>query len=394
MKLNELYAKRETLIKAADDFDDKTSIEDINAKKQELKKVNAQIALEEEKEETAKATAAGKIANKKMSAAKEFDKENVEDPRASEAYGSAFYSAIRGASLSQEQKSALKEAGVKGNIYNIISTSGVPVPTSFQNKLIIALENENVMRSLATVIQTESDKDIPVVATKGSADWTAENAGYNESDDTFGTVTLEAFKLTRILKVSEEILEDNTFNLEDYLVQSFARAIAVPEEAAMVIGDGSDKPTGVIVGAVVGVTASSTAAIIADNIIDLYYSLKRVYREKAVWLLADSTIKAIRKLKDSNNDYLWAKGLVGEPDTLLGRPIKSSDNVPAIAAAAKVAAFGDMSYYNIADRSKRNFQRLNELYAANGQVGFRGYERVDGKLTLAEAVKVLKMAAS
>ena len=128
---------------------------------------------------------------------------------------------------------------------------------------------------------------------------------------------------------------------------------------------------------------------------DLFYSLKSPYRKKAVWVLNDSTIKAVRKLKDSTGQYLWQPSLMaGTPDTLLGRPLKTSTYMPVIAAGAKTIAFGDFSYYWIADRQGRSFKRLNELYAANGQVGFLGSQRMDGKLVLSEAVKVLAQKAS
>ena len=130
--------------------------------------------------------------------------------------------------------------------------------------------------------------------------------------------------------------------------------------------------------------------ITADELMDLFYSLKSPYRKKAVWVLNDSTIKAVRKLKDSTGQYLWQPSLMaGTPDTLLGRPVKTSAYMPVIAAGAKTIAFGDFSYYWIADRQGRSFKRLNELYAANGQVGFLGSQRVDGKLVLSAAVKVL-----
>ena len=141
-------------------------------------------------------------------------------------------------------------------------------------------------------------------------------------------------------------------------------------------------------------TAASATAVTADELMDLFYSLKSPYRKNAVWILNDSTIKAIRKLKDSNGQYLWQPSLVaGTPDTILGRPVKTSTYMPAIAAGAKTIAFGDFSYYWIADRQGRSFKRLNELYAANGQVGFLGSQRVDGKMILPEAVKVLVQKA-
>ena len=142
-------------------------------------------------------------------------------------------------------------------------------------------------------------------------------------------------------------------------------------------------------------TAASATAVTADELMDLYYALKSPYRKKSVWVLNDSTIKAIRKLKDGNGQYLWQPSLTaGTPDTILGRPVKTSAYMPAIAAGAKSIAFGDFSYYWIADRQGRSFKRLNELFAATGQVGFLASQRVDGRLILAEAIKVLQQKAA
>ena len=148
-------------------------------------------------------------------------------------------------------------------------------------------------------------------------------------------------------------------------------------------------------GAETGITAASATAVTADELIDLYYSLKSPYRRNAVWTLNDSTVKAIRKLKDGNGQYLWQPGITaGAPDMILGRPVRTSAYMPAIAAGAKTIAFGDFSYYWIADRQGRSFKRLNELFAATGQVGFLASQRVDGKLVLPEAVKVLAQKAA
>ena len=106
----------------------------------------------------------------------------------------------------------------------------------------------------------------------------------------------------------------------------------------------------------------------------------------------DTTVKALRKLKDNNGNYIWQPSVqAGQPDMILNHPYHTSAFVPEIAAGKKVMAFGDFSYYWIADRQGRSFKRLNELYAANGQVGFLASQRVDGKLILAEAVKTMTM---
>jgi len=200
-----------------------------------------------------------------------------------------------------------------------------------------------------------------------------------------------------MIKVSEELLNDSVFNLESYIAREFARRIGAKEEESFFTGDGTGKPTGIFNatgGAELGVTAASATAITVDEIMDLFYSLKSPYRKNAIFVMNDSTVKAIRKLKDGNGQYLWQPSITaGQPDTILNRPVKTSAYVPAIAAGAKTIAFGDFGYYWIADRQGRSFQRLNELYAATGQVGFKATQRVDGKLILSEAIKVLKMKA-
>ena len=303
------------------------------------------------------------------------------------AYGDAFWAQIRRGreGVGPDIRAAL-QVGTN-------SEGGFIVPTAFDARLVKALEDFNEFRSLCSVINTSSLHKIPVESSLGAATWAAEEGNYGESDTAFSQVSLDAFKLTRIIKVSEELLSDAFFDVESYIANAFGRSFGAAEEAAFVNGDGSGKPTGFVAGGQVGKTTATNAAITADEIMDLYYSLKRAYRGRAVWVMNDATIKVVRKLKDSTNQYLWQPGLqASEPDTLMGRPVVSSTAMPTIATTAKVAVFGDLSYYTIADRAGRQAQRLSELYAATGQVGFRMNERVDGKVTLAEAIKVLEMA--
>lgn len=311
--------------------------------------------------------------------------------RASDEYRTSFWDMMRSKAPLPSVVNALQEG--------TDSEGGYLVPDEYERTLVEALEEENMFRQLAKMIRTSSgDRKIPVVATKGTASWIDEEGAYTESDDSFGQVSIGAYKVGTMIKVSEELLNDSVFDLESYIAKEFARRIGAKEEEAFFTGDGSGKPLGILAatgGAETGVTAASSTAVTADELMDLFYSLKSPYRKKAVWVLNDSTIKAVRKLKDSTGQYLWQPSLVaGTPDTLLGRPMKTSAYMPVIAAGAKTIAFGDFSYYWIADRQGRSFKRLNELYAANGQVGFLGFQRVDGKLVLSEAVKVLAQKAS
>lgn len=307
--------------------------------------------------------------------------------RASDEYKCSFWNAMRVKAPMPSVLNALQEG--------TDSEGGYLVPDEFERTLVEALEEENVFRTLAHVIRTSSgDRKIPVVASKGSASWVDEEGAYQESDDAFSQVSIGAYKLGTMIKVSEELLADSVFDLEAYISKEFARRIGSREEESFFNGDGKGKPLGILAatgGAEVGVTAVSATAITADEVIDLFYSLKAPYRKNAVWLLNDATVKQIRKLKDSTGQYLWQPSLVaGTPDTILGRPVKTSAFMPTAAAGAKTIAFGDFKYYWIADRQGRTFKKLSELFAATGQVGFMGTQRVDGKLILPEAIKVLQ----
>lgn len=307
--------------------------------------------------------------------------------RASDEYKSAFWNAMRMKNPSNQ-------------IYNSLSIGedsegGYLAPDEFERTLITTLEEENIFRKLAKVIKTSSgDRKIPVVVTKGSAAWLDEGEDFEESDSVFGQTSIGAYKLGTMIKVSDELLNDSVFSIENYIATEFARRIGAKEEEAFIVGDGDGKPTGIFhatAGGQLGVTAASATAITADEIIDLVYSLKAPYRKNAVFIMNDATVKAVRKLKDGQGQYLWQPSLTaGTPDTLLNRPVYTSAYAPIIEAGASTIAFGDFGYYWIADRQGRSFKRLNELFATSGQVGFLGSQRVDGKLILPEAVKVLK----
>ncbi len=307
----------------------------------------------------------------------------VKTGRASDEYKKDFLNVLRG----------------KPQIYNIMQESvdadgGFLVPEEFENQIVTALEENNVIRSIAKTITTAAERKIPIAATHSVAQWTPENGAYTESNPTFGQKTIDAYKLTDLVKVSTELLQDSMFNLESYISSEFARAFGVAEEQAFCTGTGVGQPTGIFTenGGEVGLTLTSTTNITCDNIIELVHSLKSPYRRNAVFLMNDSTVSMIRKLKDTNGAYLWQPSLqAGQPDRLLGYPLYTSPYVPIVKAAALPIAFGDFSNYWIADRMGRSLQRLNELYAGNGQVGFLATERVDAKVILSEGIKLLKM---
>lgn len=397
MTINELVEKRANLWKAMNAFleaqnKDGVLSEEDDAKYKEMEKRFDALTAEIKRAERMNAIEAelNKPVNNPIVDKLMTDEED-KTGRASKNYKKNFWNAMRMKHMRPEVADALQ--------IGTDSEGGYLVPDEYETTLVEALEEENIFRKLAHVINTSSgDKKIPVVASKGSASWVDEEGTITDSDDAFSQVSIGAYKLGTLIKVSNELLNDSAFNLEAYITKEFARRIGTKEEEAFFVGDGSGKPTGIFNstgGADVGVTAASATAITADELIDLFHSLKAPYRKNAVWLVNDSTVKAIRKLKDNNNNYLWQPGLTaGQPDTILGRPVYTSSYVPTIAAGAKTIAFGDFSYYWIADRQGRIFKKLSELYAANDKTGFVATQRVDGKLILPEAVKVLKQKAT
>lgn len=304
--------------------------------------------------------------------------------RATDEYKSSMLTALR---TNFRQVSDVLEEGNDAN-------GGYLVPEEYDRRLIDVLDEENIMRSLGTTITTSGEHKINIAATKPAAAWIEEGAAIQFSDATFGQKLLDAHKLHVAIKITDELLYDNAFNLENYIITQFGKALANAEEDAFLNGDGTGKPKGLFQDAEVGVTTSA-ASITSDNIIELVYSLKRPYRKNASFIMNDQTIAALRKLKDNNNNYIWQPSYqAGEPDRLLGYTLHTSAYAPKQAAGAKAIAFGDFSYYNIGDRGVRSLQELKELFAGNGMVGYLMKERVDGLLVLPEAVKCLQIKAS
>ena len=320
-------------------------------------------------------------------------KADVKVGRASDEYTKAFWNHTRAKheTMTPEVKNALREG--------VDTEGGYLVPDTFEKTLVQALGHENVIRAHAHVFKTTSGSHkIPVVTAKGTASWIDESGTIPDGDDVFGQQLIGAHKVGTIIKVSEELLNDSAFDLENYFATEFSRRIGNKEEDAFFNGDGLNKPLGLLAnngGAEVGVTAASETAITADEIINLFYSLEAPYRKNAVWIFNDATIAAIRKLKDGNGQYLWQKALhEGDHETLLGKRIYTSPYMPEIAAGKKTVLFGDLKFYWVGDRQGVSFKRLNERYADSGQIGFLATKRVDGKLVLPEAIKVLQQKGS
>lgn len=398
MTITELRNKRKKLIETMDGFldthktkNDSLSVEDdvtYKAMENEIGELTNEIHRMERREEIEaelEKPVSKPIIEKPMNGRR--DNGEVKTGRAADSYKNAMLSALR--SNFRNVSNVLQEG--------VDADGGYLVPEEYDTRLINGLKEENIIRKLGHVITTSGERKINIAATKPAAAWIDEGEALIFSDATFSQINLDAHKLHVAVKVTEELLYDNAFRLENYIIEEFYKALGNAEEDAFINGNGTGKPLGLLAnvgGAEVGVTAASATAITADEVINLVYSLKRPYRKNAVFILNDQTIAALRKLKDGNGAYMWQPALVaGEPDKLIGYPVYTSAYMPTIAAANKSIIFGDLSYYNIGDRGSRSFAELRELFAGNGMVGFVAKERVDGKLVLPEAIKVLQQKA-
>ncbi len=275
-------------------------------------------------------------------------------------------------------------------VVGVDADGGYIVPESYQKTVLEKLSNMGRTREISNVIVTQSTLNIPIEGDAPTFAWIAEGGAYGETKSTFGQGVIAAYKLGGIIKVSEELLQDNMINFDQYMAGQIAKGIDYAESPAFAVGTGTNQPTGYATDGVVTVGASSTtaavAAVTADELIDIYYDLAEEYRAGATWRMTDKTEKAVRKLKDGDGNYLYAPGLTeGERPTLLGRPIVIDNAMPEMGTGNIFIVIGNFNYYQIGDRGGMSIQRLDELYAANGFIGFKVTKRVDGKPMLAEA---------
>lgn len=269
----------------------------------------------------------------------------VKTGRASDEYKKAMLTALRS---NFRQVSNVLQEGVDAD-------GGYLVPEEYDHRLIDVLTEENIMRGIAIKITTSGEHKINIAATKPAAAWIEEGGALSFGDATFDQKILDAHKLHVAIKITEELLYDNAFGLENYIITEFGKALANAEEDAFLNGDGVGKPTGIFDKTKGGESIGTlTAALKSDDVLDLIYKLKRPYRKNASFIMNDATLAQIRKLKDNNGQYLWQPSYqVGEPDKILGYNIRTSAFAPTDAIA-----FGDYKYYNIGDRGSRSFKQL------------------------------------
>jgi HK97 family phage major capsid protein len=241
---------------------------------------------------------------------------------------------------------------------------------------------ERLVTSSGAVIPLPSVNDL----SNSGAD-RAEAAAATDQDLVLASQTLSAFKIdSGFIRVSDELLEDSQFDLEGFVGRAIAERIGRRMQTRLATGTGTGQALGVVTASTLGRTAAAAAAITADELIDLFYSVNEPYRTNGVFLMRSTTIAAVRKLKDSQGQYLWNPAIAaGQPETILGKPVIAVDDMAAIATAQRTVVFGDMSKMLLREVNSMKIKKLVERYADTGQVAWIASMRFDSRLNDAGA---------
>ncbi|MDW9681779.1 phage major capsid protein [Sinorhizobium meliloti] len=323
---------------------------------------------------------------------------------ADEARASAFRSYLRHGleDMPAEQRKIVRE--MRAQAVGTDSKGGYLVPEGFMAELVKSLKAWGPMLDpgVTRVLTTTAGNSIPwptMDDTSNEGSLIGENTQVTESEVAFGTKTLEAYKYTSgVVLVSAELLQDSAIDVEGTVRSAMGERIGRIGNRHLTVGTGSSQPNGIVTAATAVTGVAAAAAITFDNLIDLFHAVDPAYRDdpSARWMFNDGTLKALRKIKDAEDRYVWQPADVrtGAPATILEKPYSINQAVAAIGASNKSVVFGAFNRYVV--RMVREFaiRRLVERYADYDQTGFIGFTRLDGELLDAAAVKTLQHAAS
>lgn len=272
------------------------------------------------------------------------------------------------------------------------------VPAGFVPELMTHLVNRAAVAGIARVVTTPGGNDLkmPTTTAHSTAALVAEGASIGESDPTFSSVTLGAYKFAHLVQVSSEAIADTGVPLESYIAQAGGEAVGNALGAYLVTGTGSSQPQGVVTGATSGKTTAGATAITYGELVDLVHSVLPAYRvsPSAGFLMNDSTVGYLRKLLDNNGLPIWQESTrAGEPSSLLGYRVTVDPNVAAIATGAKTVLFGDWSRYVVRIAGGVRIERSDDYAFNNDLATFRIVLRADGRLAdTTGAIKFLTQA--
>lgn len=269
---------------------------------------------------------------------------------------------------------------------------GYLVPDEFEKRVVQAMAEKNVMRKLGTVMQTERTLTFPIAKGIGYADWIPEEGVIPVTTGEFDEVKIEAHKVATSIRVSDELLEDSAFDLEGFIIDQFAQRIGDAEEDAFLHGDGVAKPLGLIYQLDREVITEESGKISTDDLLELKHAIPPKYRKNAVFLMHDSTLRELFKLRTGEGQYIWYENPKKNiPLCIFSHRVITSPSMPAIDSGKPPILFGDFKHFVIGDRKHRRIKRLTEVHAQQGQVAYIMSQRVDAKLLDRNTIAALKV---
>ena len=289
------------------------------------------------------------------------------------------------------------------------SEGGYTVATEYYRQLTEAMKAYGGIRSVATIIQTGTgaQMNFPTAdATSEIGEIVGQNAAAALGETTFGNISMDVYKYSsKKIAVPFELIQDSMFDIEGYINSLLQIRIGRITAQHFTAGTGTSQPRGIVTGASSGKVGATgqTAAVIYDDLVDLEHSVDPVYRvgPKVGWLMNDSSVKVIRKIKDSQGRPIFVPGYEqgnpgGAPDRLLGKPIFISQEVASMAANAKSILYGDYSRYMIREVMDLTlFRMADSNFILNGQIGFVAFNRQGGNLIdVGGAVKYYQNSAT
>lgn len=282
------------------------------------------------------------------------------------------------------------------------SDDSATVPTGFYSVLQENLQYEGPMLrgDVVTLLNTQSGETIkvPTEASRSVATATAEGAVFAESEPTFSSFDLAAWKVGSLLQVSRELIEDAGIDIVSFIARQFGVAIGTAVNSLLTVGTGTVQPNGIANAAGSALTGGTgvSGAFTAANLITLAHAVDSAYamRPRAGFMMRRATLGSVRALTDGSGQFIYAVGGAGLPDTLLGYPVIENPFVPAVATGAKSVLFGDFSSYHVRQVGGIDVARSDDYGFANDVITFRASIRLDGNLGQSAAVKAFYGAAS
>lgn len=343
-------------------------VTNFNAKDAQIKQIDATIQAEERARDL----------NLNVTSNKKHEEVTTE-----EAETRAFAAYVRGEILEQRATNLAK------------SDNGAIIPKTIANKIIETVKELSPIYAMATKYNVKGDLTFPVydeASQKIQCAYATEFTALTSTSGKFTSVSLTGFLAGALTKVSRSLINNNDFDLVSFVIRKMAEAIAAFIENECINGDGVSKVTGVLNAKKV-VAATSQTAITTDELIDVQMSLLEPFQAGAVWLMNRETLKAIRKLKDSDGNYVLNRDLsTAFGWTILGKPVYLSENMPTMAAGKKAIVYGDLSGYYVKLVESMDIQVLNEKFADEHAVGVVAWLEMDGKVVEEQKIAVLKMA--